>query len=84
MRDSLNACRPLPASSIKVPARFNPNPGACAWPSKGRMLGSKLISTILEGPDSFAANKKLLDVALSTSFSLMKLSYFNQTFRRAA
>jgi hypothetical protein len=29
------------------------------------MLGSKLNSTILEGPDTLAANKKLLDLALA-------------------
>jgi hypothetical protein len=48
------------------------------------MLGSKLNSIILEGPDTFAANKKLLDVALSTSFYLKRLSYLDQTFPRAA
>jgi hypothetical protein len=31
------------------------------------MLVGKMNSIILEGPDTFAANKNLLEVALSTS-----------------
>jgi hypothetical protein len=40
------------------------------------MLGSKLNSIILEGPDTLAANKKLLDVALSHVFLLDDIELF--------
>ena len=41
-------------------------------------------SIILEGRTYSRRNKKFLDVALSTSFSLKRLSYLDRTFRRAA